>query len=412
MKDTLARIFFLLSVVVLSTTYGVFASLRGWFPSPQIKDARATMNNLRENVLNDLGIIPTRHLVAAKDPDRPEYRVAQPALLTPGQVLIAGLTPGRETLQGAVLYDADGSEVHFWPLDYPALVPDDEPEFNVMQHGLWVLPDGSVMVVFDNGDVLARVDACGQPVWTQRGNFHHVVSLAADGTLWSWRSEDLVQLDLETGEILDEIRLREDIIDAQDLYGALAIRTDENAEKLQYVGDPLHTNDVEPLSPEMAAAFPDFQVGDLLFSLRELNLVGVLDPQTRRLRWWSYGPWFKQHDPDFLADGGISVYDNRMGLGSSRIVRMNPTTRAWTVTFEGSDQVPFSSWRRGNHQVRPNGNLLITESEQGRVFEVSAAGELIWERNMIYDPEHNYVVTEAIHLDPDFFLPGALECQT
>jgi len=411
MKDILERLAFLASLVVLSIGYGIFAAVVDWFPYPQVNLARGTITNVRENWMNDLGFVPTRHLVEAEDPDRPAYRALQPWLVSPGHVLISGLTPGHDTLQGAVLYDDRGDEVHAWQLDYAALAPDSEPEQNVVLHGFEVLPDGSGLATFDNGDVVARVDACGAPVWTTPGRFHHVVSPTVGGVLWSWRKEDLVKLDLESGKILDEIRLQTDIIEGQNLYGMLAIRSAENKDELEYAGDAFHANDVEALSPEMAIAFPQFQVGDLLISLRELNFVGVLNPESRRLHWWSHGPWFKQHDPDFLADGKISVYDNYMGLGQSRIIAMDPQTGEWTVTFQGNDAVPFYSWRRGKHEVMPNGHLLITESERGRVFELTRDGQMVWERNMIYDKARNYVVTQATHLPVDFFEPGALDCQ-
>jgi hypothetical protein len=29
------------------------------------------------------------------------------------------------------------------------------------------------------------------------------------------------------------------------------------------------------------------------------------------VKWSQTGPWLRQHDPDFLSDGRILVYDNR-----------------------------------------------------------------------------------------------------
>lgn len=411
MKEHLGRLAFVSSVMVLSVLYGMYASVRHWFPFPQFNLARSTITNLRENWMNDFGFVPTRHLAESEDPARPLYRAHLPRQVSPGYVVISGLTPHHETLQGAVLYNAKGDEVHAWQLDYEALAPEKQPETNVMLHGFQVLPDGSALATFDNGDILARVDACGAPKWVTPGRFHHVASPTDGGVLWSWRTEDLVKLDLETGEVLEEIDLQADIVDRQQLYGMLAIRAVENKDQLQYGADAFHANDVEALSAEMAAAFPQFRVGDLLISLRELNFIGVLDPRTRQFRWWTYGPWFRQHDPDFLPDGRISVYDNYMGVGQSRIIAIDPQTDEWAVTFEGTAATPFYSWRRGKHEIMPNGHLLITESERGRVFEVTRAGRLVWERNMIYDERRNYVVTDASHLPVNFFEPGALDCE-
>ena len=56
--------------------------------------------------------------------------------------------------------------------------------------------------------------------------------------------------------------------------------------------------DVEELGPELADAFPQFAVGDLLVSMRSLNLIAVLDGSTHDVKWWQIGPWHRQHDPD------------------------------------------------------------------------------------------------------------------
>jgi hypothetical protein len=43
----------------------------------------------------------------------------------------------------------------------------------------------------------------------------------------------------------------------------------------------------------------------------------------------------------------------------------------------------FSAWR-GSAQRLANGNTLIAESETGRAFEVTRAGEIVWE---FWNPE-------------------------
>jgi hypothetical protein len=220
----------------------------------------------------------------------------------------------------------------------------------------------------------------------------------------------MVRLDAATGEITREIDLRKDIIAAHDRYGEFSIRSTENAGEVQYLADPFHPNDVEPLRAAMAAAFPMFEAGDLLISLRELNLVAVVDPDDGSLKWFRHGPWHRQHDPDWEPDGTISVYDNRMGLGASRILKVDPATDEVTVAYEGSSEHPFYSYRRGKHQFLPNGNVLVTESEAGRVFEAAPDGSLVWERDFGWDAERNLIVTSADRLPADFFLPGALAC--
>lgn len=60
----------------------------------------------------------------------------------------------------------------------------------------------------------------------------------------------------------------------------------------------------------MADSYPLFEAGDLLISMRNLDLVLVLDPEARTIRWHREDPWIQQHDPDFVRFGGIGILEN------------------------------------------------------------------------------------------------------
>ena len=79
--------------------------------------------------------------------------------------------------------------------------------------------------------------------------------------------------------------------------------------------DIFHPNDLDVLTAELAPAFPMFEAGDLLLSFRTPSLVVVLGADDHRVNWYQNGPWQFQHDPDFTADGTISVYSNFSGHG-------------------------------------------------------------------------------------------------
>ena len=74
------------------------------------------------------------------------------------------------------------------------------------------------------------------------------------------------------------------------------------------------------------------------------------------------------------------VFDNRRDesgrqvFGGSRILAIDPVTRQVETLYEGSQEAPFFSNVKGKQQLLANGDLLITEAEQGRVFEGSARG--------------------------------------
>lgn len=57
----------------------------------------------------------------------------------------------------------------------------------------------------------------------------------------------------------------------------------------EVLDDVTHLNDVEPLGSAIADEYPLFDAGDLLISLRHLNLVFVFDPETLTVKWHASG---------------------------------------------------------------------------------------------------------------------------
>lgn len=405
-----ARALFGFALLFAAFGYGIVAGIGGLPPAPQLQRLYGQALDLQRYWRNDLGLEPSRHLVPAYHMQRRRFAVLAPAALPAGHLLVAGLTPQRPTLNSVIMYDRDGRERHVWPVDYRRLDPDGPRPENIFLHGLAFFEDGSIIVNFDEGYVLARLDACGTPRWVIRGKYHHAASRSHDGTLWTWRDDTLVQIDPDTGAVLREIRLLEDLLQRGGLQGVLGIRTEESVDGVLLSTDAFHPNHVEVLDPARAAAFPRFAPGDLLISLRSLNLVAVLDPHSLDFKWWRVGPWHRQHNPHFTRDGRILVYNNNMNFGRSDIVAADPHSGALEVLFAGSERLPFYSWRRGRHQLLDDGALLITESERGRAFIVDRRGRLVWEYNNVYDAARNGVLSGVTHLPHGFFARDAFAC--
>ena len=136
--------------------------------------------------------------------------------------------------------------------------------------------------------------------------------------------------------------------------------------------DVLHGNAAQALD----RAVPGLgQAGDLLVSVRDLDLVAVVDPRRRRVRWsWGPGRLQRQHDPSVMPNGHLLVFDNRPDVRSSRVVELAPSSGRIVWSQDG-----FFSDRQGACQALPNGNVLVTESQAGRAFEITRAGETVWE---------------------------------
>jgi hypothetical protein len=113
--------------------------------------------------------------------------------------------------------------------------------------------------------------------------------------------------------------------------------------------------------------------------MRNINTVFVIDGETERVKWSLTYPFMAQHDPDFTEDGYITVFDNNLDMfGGSRILRIKPSTREVEVLYGHKRDQYFFTIRCGKHQHLPNGNMLITESYAGRVFEITPSGKVVW----------------------------------
>ncbi|MBT0667850.1 hypothetical protein HT136_05655 [Novosphingobium profundi] len=276
-------------------------------------------------------------------------------------------------------------------------------------HGFALLRDGSMLMAFDTDYTPLRVDPCGKRVWAGDEGLTHAFT-PDDAQRFGWgmgARDDLLKVDLASGKTVREIAWQ-DIAEANPQVSIFAMRRmDDNAlgdnprgDAGRYYDDSAHINDAEPLPAAFAGAFPEFAAGDLLISMRSLNLVLVLDPRSLEIKWFTNDLTLRQHDADWNPDGSITVFDNQNGRDYSRIMRFDPSgTKAPSVALDGRGY-DFYSRIRGKQQGLPGGGFLVTSSQQGRAFEVDATGRMVWEL-LVRDPRNpgrNFVLSEA-----DFF---------
>ena len=196
--------------------------------------------------------------------------------------------------------------------------------------------------------------------------------------------EDIILKVSPNGNIEREISVLETMY-RSGYYGLLFVNMTKGP-SCYNTGDVLHLNDVEVLSKSKAGAFDLFRAGDIMISMRHINTVFVIDGETERIKWSLTYPFIAQHDPDFTEDGYITVFDNHINnatplseCGGSRILRIEPSTKEVTVLYGRKKGQYFFTFRCGKHQHLPNGNILITEAQTGRVFEITATGEVVWD---------------------------------
>jgi outer membrane protein assembly factor BamB len=146
-------------------------------------------------------------------------------------------------------------------------------------------------------------------------------------------------------------------------------------------GDYLHTNTVDVLDGTRAGKLPEAEAGRVLLSFREINTIAILDLEREEIVWGAQGPWLRQHDPDLLVDGDILLFDNQGNVGPggiTRLIEFDPVSRRIEWAYGGTAQERFESEVRSSQERLANGNTLITESDGGRLFEVTPAGEVVW----------------------------------
>lgn len=390
MADRISKGLFVFGILMVTFGYGFVAADREIWPYDLIEDAGTAFGELRTYWENDFAWVPTRHLVRARHPGSGVTEVTPEAV--PGLTFMTGLF--GDGIAGR-LVDLEGRVVNTWPIHYSEIWPERNfDDWNVFLHGSLVLPDGSILFNFDSGVGFARMDRCGEIVWTRSEFLHHAIFAAEDGTFWSPLEEDRIAQLSADGEMLRTLSVPE-AVENSGLAGAFFISDPNEVDN--------HPNDVEVLSSALAPAFPMFEAGDLLYSLRDINAVLVIDPDDLKIKWMRHGPWLRQHDPDFLPDGRISVFDNQWGRKASRIVAIDPATDEVEVLYAGTAEARFYTKIRGKHQHLASGHILITEPAAGRVFEVTAAGEIVWQYINRYDEDRAALISNAIRYPRAYF---------
>ncbi|MFI8281354.1 arylsulfotransferase family protein [Streptomyces sp. NPDC085929] len=137
--------------------------------------------------------------------------------------------------------------------------------------------------------------------------------------------------------------------------------------------DILHANTVEILSATHPARL--WATGDILVSLRNLNLIAVLDLGAGAVRWW-WGPGelSGQHQPSAQPDGTVLVFDNGRGFGRSRVLEIEPLTKGITWQHE----LGFFCEMAGGCERLADGSVLISDAQAGRALIVDRDGRETW----------------------------------
>lgn len=278
-----------------------------------------------------------------------------------------------------------------------------------LQNHDWArLPNGNTLVLSTLNHVIAEFSA--KPIADQA-----IYEVTPQGkVVWTWVvSEHLKEFGLspEGVELLHKV-----LANGFEGHGFLTI------------------NDMQPIGPNHWAREGDarFTPGNIVIDSREASFIAIIDRKSGKIVWRLgpdsepvakavSGPGFGaqiaplrpvfsekvprpvdqtsgQHDAHIIPDGlpgagNLLVFDNegpsgfpptRLGLNNgSRILEIDPVKKEIVWQYAASDSGQpnwiFYSAFISSAQRLPNGNTLIDEGMDGRIFQVTRQGEIVWE---------------------------------
>jgi hypothetical protein len=275
-----------------------------------------------------------------------------------------------------------------------------------------LMPDGGLLL--HDTSPLVRVDACGRREWMVDGIFHHAVEPAGDGSWWAGYREPRSAIP-GVGPKFAEEGITHVSADGKILHReSMAAILDRNGlsnwwRGRPYSDDPFHLNDIQPVR----ASGRYWQQGDLLLSLRNTSAILLYRPSTGKVIWHKEGPWRFQHDVNILDDHRISVFDNhwRFAWDQREQAQVDGTNHMLVYDLaSGAVSDPMATAfaaqnirtvAQGRATPLSNGDVMVEESEQGRLLRLAPDGTVRWRYIAADADKRRYELRWSRYLDPN-----------
>ncbi len=292
----------------------------------------------------------------------------------------------------AYLMEMQGDILHTWSCDFG-----EEKGWQTTA----VTPQGDLYFIVKQ-KMLGKLTWDSRLLWKAELPFHHWITMADNGDLFTLAYnpamitykgrqmpilDDAITILSPEGHIKKRISIyklfrkwiRPQSLDMILLY--VTIRKSKGFDNFDIrestVYDLFHTNTIRIIRQDIPGVC---RRGDLLVSMRNLDLIAIISTETGEVVWaWGQGEIENQHAPVITPQGHILVFDNGNRRGWSRILKIDPATNGILWTYEGVPREDFYSDWGGANQPLPNGNILITDSNSGRVFELTPGGNIAWD---------------------------------
>lgn len=338
--------------------------------------------------------------------------VPAPMRVLPGGYLMGGAERRRPHQESRRLVQVDWDGKVVWSFEQGDRVPDGNggDAWAARQHHDWQREGSPVgyfapgaLPLLDRGRtlVLAHKNVTVPAITERRLEDDRLIEVDWQGrVVWDWLASDHV----------DELGFSPE--------ARTALRLDPNWNEPRQSADWLHINAASYLGPNRWYDAGDrrFHPDNVMISSREANIIAIVERASGRIV-WRMGPDYRetaalaalgqivgQHQPHLIPQGlpgagHLLVFDNGgvAGYGSpnpaaptgrgnvrriqSRVLEVNPVTfeKVWEYQIGGQESVAFFSHYVSSAQRLPNGNTLVTEGWDGRLFELTPAKAIVWE---------------------------------
>jgi hypothetical protein len=333
-----------------------------------------------------------------------------PARVLPGGFVIAGAGAGTPNQEAPALVQQDWSGREVWRFDRSEQITRDGATiWSARQHHDWQRPgmpagyyapgtqpeiSGSRTLVVSHKNV-TKPNVSDRVLEDDR-----LLEIAPDGkVLWEWLASDHID---EFGFAPDAREVIRKAIGFSQARGSY---------------DWLHINAAAYVGPNkwFDAGDTRFAPDNVIISSREASIIAIVGRDGRIV--WRMGPDYResdalrrlgqiigQHNPHIVPvglpgagnllvfdNGGASGYGfanavapdgrNALSRGNSRVLEIDPVTfaKVWEYSVAGNESYRFFSHYVSGAQRLVNGNTMITEGADGRIFEVTSSGEIVWE---------------------------------
>ena len=283
----------------------------------------------------------------------------------------------------------------------------------LIKHSKRSIPNNPIItsdggIIFNSGPIV-KLNKLNEVEWINDDYFyHHGLNYDGDSTIWapsriypssiSRNNKNLNFID----EGITALSLSGNIIFNKSLYeifkkNGLEYKLFTYHGYKEIKNDPFHINDIEPITNDSN----HWKKGDLFLSIRNLSMNILYRPSNDSIIWFNEGNTKHQHDIDILNQTSITIFDNNTYFikndtivnGYNNIKRVNFETNIIDEYLPGVfKRNSINTPTQGSYTITDKGDILIEETDNGRILFLNKNGDLIWEK-------YNYdIKTDVFHV--------------